>query len=193
MNMPESVEPFLAPLESIQHLLKKFNQQGVVIGGVAASLLGKPRYTADVDAVFLLSVDEIPQFIESAKAEGIVPRIQNADEFARQNRVLLLKHTATEIGVDISLGILPFEQEMVERGVVISIGRLSIRLPTPEDLIILKAIAHRPKDLEDIRTIADKNPDLDTARIEHWVKSFAQILEMPDLWDDLTGLLGSQK
>jgi len=193
MNMPESVEPFLAPLESIQHLLKKFNQQGVVIGGVAASLLGKPRYTADVDAVFLLSVDEIPQFIESANAEGIVPRIQNADEFARQNRVLLLKHTATEIGVDISLGILPFEQEMVERGVVISIGRLSIRLPTPEDLIILKAIAHRPKDLEDIRTIADKNPDLDTARIEHWVKSFAQILEMPDLWDDLTGLLGSQK
>jgi len=44
-------------------------------------------------------------------------------------------------------------------------------LPTPEDLIILKAVAHRPKDMEDIRILADKYPNLDTARIEQWVKS----------------------
>jgi hypothetical protein len=33
----------------------------------------------------------------------------------------------------------------------------------------MKAIAYRPKDLEDIRTIADKYPNLDTKRIEEWV------------------------
>ncbi len=188
MKLPEGVEPFYGPLEALQRLMKKFNDRGVVIGGVAASLLGKPRYTADVDAVFLLSVEEIPQFIEAAEAEGIAPRIPNADEFARKNRVLLLKHAATETDIDISLGILSFEQEMVERSVIESIGNLSIRLPTPEDLIITKAIAHRPKDIEDIRAVVDKHPDLDIARIQQWVKQFADVLGMPSLWDDIAVL-----
>jgi hypothetical protein len=188
MKLPGGVEPFYGPLESIQRLLKKFNDRGVIIGGIAASLLGKPRYTVDVGAAFLISIEEIPQFIEAAKAEGIAPRIQNAEEFARKNRVLLLKHTATETDLDISLGFLPFEQEMVERSVIETIGRLSIRLPTPEDLIITKAVAHRPKDLEDIRTIVDKNPNLDVARIKQWVKQFAGALEMPNLWEDMADL-----
>ena len=74
----------------------------------------------------------------------------------------------------------------MERSIVHQIdATLQIRLPTPEDLIILKAVAHRPKDLEDIRTLVDKYPGLDVARIEGWVKSFAESLEMPALWDDI--------
>lgn len=38
---------------------------------------------------------------------------------------------------------------MVERAGTKSFANLSLRLPTPEDLIVMKAIAHRPKDLED--------------------------------------------
>lgn len=49
---------------------------------------------------------------------------------------------------------------MVERSIIQSASTLSVRFPTPEDLIIMMAIAHRPKDLEDIRTIMDKNPKL---------------------------------
>ena len=45
----------------------------------------------------------------------LIPRIENADEFARNNRVLLLKHQETGIPVDISLGVLPLEIEAVER------------------------------------------------------------------------------
>jgi len=135
--------------------------------------------------MFLLSTHDIHKFLEAAKTENIQPRIPNAEEFARKNRVLLLQHSPTETNIDISLGILLFEEEMVERGIVQSTSTLSVRLPTPEDLIIMKAIAHRPKDLEDIRTIVDKNPTLDIARIEHWVKSFAEVLEMPSLWDDI--------
>jgi hypothetical protein len=53
----------------------------------------------------------------------------------------------------------------------------------------MKAIAHRPKDLEDIRTIADKYSDLDMKRIEEWVKSFGDALERPDLWQQIKSLL----
>jgi len=101
-----------------------------------------------------------------------------------------MKYMPTETDIDVSLGMLPFEEDMVARSSTKSFANLSIRLPTPEDLIIMKAIAHRPKDLEDIRTIADKYSDLDMKRIEEWVKSFGDALERPDLWHQVKSLLG---
>ncbi len=32
-------------------------------------------------------------------------------------------------------------------------GSIDVRLPTPEDLIILKSVAHRPQDMLDIEAI----------------------------------------
>jgi predicted nucleotidyltransferase len=190
MNPPEGIEPFFEPLESLQKLLSRFDDRGVIIGGVAVSVLGKARYTEDIDAVFLLSTKDIPRLLEAASEEGIEPRIENATEFARKNRVVLLKHVISNTNIDISLGVLTFEQEMVERSVVHQVDKaLQIRLPTPEDLIILKAVAHRPKDLEDIRILANKYPNLDIARIEKWVKQFGDVLETPDLWDEVKLLM----
>ncbi len=193
MKLDKSLEPFRATIEAINRLLQKFNQRGVIIGGVAVGLLGKPRYTADVDAVFLLSTKDIPDFLQSARLEELVPRIENVEDFARKSRVLLLKHIPTKTDVDISLGIMPFEEEMVNRGNIRSFANLSARLPTPEDLIIMKAIAHRPKDLEDIRTIVDKYPSLDQKRIERWVKDFAELMEMPELWGQIEKILKQQE
>lgn len=190
MKLDPGLEPFRNALEALQRLFHRLDDRGVIVGGVAVGFLGKPRFTADVDAVLLLSTQDIPEFIELARAENIVPRISNAEMFARTNRVLLLKHTPTETDIDISLGILPFEEEMVERSRVMSFANLSVRLPTAEDLIIMKAIAHRPKDLEDIRTIADNFVDLDVKRIEDWVKAFGEVLETPELWEMVKSLIG---
>ena len=192
MKLDKSLEPFRATIQSIQRLLAKYNDRGVIIGGIAVGLLGKPRFTADVDALFLLSTQDIPQFLELARAENITPRMQNAEGFAKKNRVLLLKHSPTDIDIDISLGILPFEEEVVERGITRTFANLSARLPTPEDLIILKAVAHRPKDLEDIRVVAGNFPNLDIRRIEQWVKAFADVLEQPELWEQIEPLLKSE-
>jgi predicted nucleotidyltransferase len=193
MKLDKSLEPFRATIEALNRLLQNFNQRGVIIGGVAVGFLGKPRYTADVDAVFLLSTRDIPKFLELDRAENIIPRIENAENFAKKSRVLLLKHAPTETEVDISLGIMPFEEEMVERGNIKSFANLSARLPTPEDLIIMKAIAHRPKDLEDIRTIVDNSETLDIKRIERWVKDFAELMETPELWGQIEKILKGQE
>ncbi|MBI3168745.1 MAG: nucleotidyltransferase [Chloroflexi bacterium] len=189
MKLDNSLEPFRATIEALQRILSSLGDRGVIIGGIAVGFLGKPRFTADVDAMFLLSIKDIPNFLERARIENIVPRIESVEEFARKSRVLLLKHAPTETDIDLSLGVLPFEEEMVERGSTKSFANLSIRLPTPEDLIIMKAIAHRPKDLEDIRTIADKYPNMDVLRIEKWVKAFGEVLEAPNLWDVIKPLL----
>jgi hypothetical protein len=146
-------------------------------------LLGKPRLTADVDAMLILSTTQLPELMKAAQEEGFEPRIQNAVEFARRNRVLLLLHRETNIPVDLALGILPFEMEAVERSRLYSVGDFAIRLPTPEDLIIQKGAAGRARDLEDIRTLCAAYPNLDWVRIETWLKEFAAVLERPEIWE----------
>jgi Nucleotidyltransferase of unknown function (DUF6036) len=179
----------MATLQALQRLIDGFENQGVIIGGVAVSLLGKPRFTADADAVILISIADLGHLLSAAEREGFEPRVPNYEELAHKSRILLLRHRLTAITCDISLGALPFEKEMVDRSRLVPVGRLRLRLPSVEDLIIMKAVAHRPKDLLDIQTLVEIHPDLDRSRIEHWVRQFAELLEMPELWTDVAAIL----
>jgi hypothetical protein len=186
-------EPMLAPVAAVQRLIEQLNDQGVIIGGVAASLLGKPRLTDDADALILLSVEEVPRLVALARVEGLQPRIADVVDFARRSRVVLLRHEESGIDVDISLGMLPFEVEAVERSAEQQAGPLRVRLPTPEDLIILKAVAHRAKDMLDIEAVIDAQEHLDVGRIAAWVRQFAELTETPEIWTDLEKLLSKAK
>jgi len=179
----------LDPLDALLRLFRRFDNKGVIIGGVAASLLGRSRLTVDLDAVVFLSTDTLPNLIEAAANEGMIPRIKDAEAFARKNRAILLSHQNSGVNIDISLGILPFESEMIERAQENQLGDLIVRLPTPEDLIIMKAVAYRTKDLEDIKAIATSHPDLDKQRIKYWVDQFGAALDLPALWNEIEKLL----
>jgi len=67
MRLHKDVEPFRATIESVQRLLAKFDDRGVIIGGVAVGFLGRPRLTEDGDVMFLLSTSDIPEFLEAVK------------------------------------------------------------------------------------------------------------------------------
>jgi hypothetical protein len=129
--------------------------------------------------------------LEEAARLGIEPRHSDVVAFARKNRVLLLRHITSGTDIDLSLGILPFEEEMVERSRLVEIGPIKLRLPTPEDLIIMKAVAHRQKDLADIQAIAENHPNLDKERVRFWVEQFGEALEMPGLWIEIGKLLST--
>ena len=83
--------------------------------------------------------------------------------------------------IDLSLAGTPFESEVLQRALRKTVAGQSIRLATPEDLVILKAIAHRPQDLDDMDTILRSHAELDLARVRRWVKEFAAALEMPEI------------
>src|SRR5207245_1840529 len=65
------------------------------------------------------------------------------------------------------------------------------RIPRPEDLIIMKAVAGRPRDWEDIRRVAELHPRLDRKRIRKLVGKFAAVLGRPGLRKTLDRALGS--
>jgi len=185
--MDESLDRLRLPLSALMRWFGETGLRAAIIGGVAASLRGKPRLTKDIDAVVL---DADPDaLLRSSAPFGFVPRIDDAIEFAHNTRVVLLRYAPGNIDVDISLGALPFEEEVVERSTNIDVGGLQIQVATAEDLIIMKAVAGRGRDFADIENILDANRDLDVERIRRWVRQFSSILEMPEVQEDLERLL----
>jgi predicted nucleotidyltransferase len=190
----DTLENFQFPLRALLTLLQNENIPHVIIGGLAVSQLTRPRLTADIDVLTYLDDDgRIPDLIEDASRSGFSVRIEDAESFARQNRVLLLIHDQTRIPVDISLGVLPFEREVIDRSSRVAAGDLQIPLPSVEDLIVLKAVAHRAVDLDDLRTLVEFHPKLDKVRIRKVVGEFAAALEMPELITDLESILKGSK
>ena len=102
MSVPEPLQTFVEPLTALQRLLDRSGAQGVIIGGIATGFLGKPRFTVDLDAMFLASTSDIPHILEMAKEEGIEPRTNKVMEFAKKSRVLLLRHSASGASIDIT-------------------------------------------------------------------------------------------
>jgi hypothetical protein len=184
--MEEHLDRLLVPLATLMRWFKEANLRGAVIGGVAASLRGKPRLTKDIDAVVLEADAEM--LLESAAEFGFTPRIPDAAEFSRKTRVLLLRY-APGIDIDISLGALPFEDEVIDRSTWIDVGGVQLRVASAEDIIIMKAVARRARDVMDIENIIAANADLDIERIRYWVREFSAVLEMPEIYEDLEKLL----
>ncbi len=48
----------------------------MIVGGIAASILGRPRATRDIDALAVARDDQWTQLLGSSEAHGIVPRIE---------------------------------------------------------------------------------------------------------------------
>jgi len=183
------VQHLLEVLRNLTAWLEFEKVPGAVIGGAAVSVRGRPRLTQDVDAVILLDPSNIERFLAAGLKFGFDARIEGAIEFAIRNRVLLLKHKPNQIPIDLSLGALPFEHESIARASIETIGGVSFPVVTAEDLIIMKAVAHRPRDMADIESIAAINSDLDRDRIRRWVREFAEVLEMPEILADLESFI----
>lgn len=108
-----TLAPLLAALRDLSAWFDDTHVPGAVIGGVAASLLGRPRVTRDIDAMVMLDEGEWAVFLAKGAEFGFAARLSDALAFAHQARVLLVRHEAS--GIDIAFGALLFEEEAVER------------------------------------------------------------------------------
>ncbi len=189
--MPDSRSSgeFIAALQALSEWFDAERVPYTLIGGVAVSLIAVARATQDIDTLIWLEDSQWEQFLLAGEARGFIPRIADALEFAREARVLLCRHGSSGVDIDISFGALEFEREMVERATRLSIETITLRVPTPEDLIVTKAVAHRARDLADIESILSARPNLDLQRIRYWIGEFARALDKPELQEEVALLL----
>jgi predicted nucleotidyltransferase len=189
MSKIETLVPLLSALHDLVAWLKAKRVEGLIIGGVAASILGRPRVTRDVDALVLLDEKDWGEFLSAGTEFGFVARVTDPLDFAKKAKVLLIRHEPSGIDVDVTFGALPFEKEAITNAVWVNIRGVRLPLPTAEDLIIMKAVAHRPRDLADIESIMDAHPNLNLRKIRRWVKEFSTAIEIPEIFNDLEKIL----
>lgn len=180
------------PLLALQRIAFSLDQLGVpyaIIGGVAVSIQSVPRYTEDIDAVIWFGEDGWQNLLESLKQHGFVPRAADPIQFAQRNRLLLLTDS-NSVQIDIAFGALPFEEELVKtaKAVELSDG-FRLKVASPEALVLMKAIAWRPKDQLDIRDLVSVNPHLDWQQVIEQFGEYANLLEVPERVEDLKNIV----
>jgi hypothetical protein len=171
------IELPIEPLPDLMRWWRAARVRGTIIGGLAVSLLSRPRLTRDIDAVVLVDEDDWEKFLALGQRHKFLPRIKGVVPFARESRVFLMRHGPSGKDVDLAIAGTPFESEVVARASKRRIARTLVPLASPEDLVIYKAVAQRPQDIIDIATIVEFFPDLDVARIRRWTSQFAEHLE----------------
>ena len=193
MREADPLAPLLAAIRDLMAWLQARQVRGVIIGGVAASLLGRPRLTNDVDVLVMLDRTEWAGFLAGAAAFHFTARVEDPMGFAHRTRVLPVHHRPSAIDVDVVLGALPFEEEALARARTVSAGGVSFPVPTAEDLVVMKMVAHRPQDLIDVESVLDASHRLDFRRVRRWLREFSAAMEMPELVDDLEATLARRR
>ncbi len=144
----------------------------MIIGGQAVLLYGEPRLTRDIDLTLGINTDQLDEVLAVVKEASLMPLPKDIDQFIRQTMVMPAADEASGIRVDFIFSFTPYESQAIARAKRVTIKEQEVSFASPEDVIIHKIFAGRPRDMEDVRTILLKNPGLDISYIRNWLKEF---------------------
>ena len=171
----------------LQASWKEIGFQFCFIGGLAVQHWGEPRQTKNVDATIWTEFGNERPVIRRLM-EQLKGRIENADQFALVNRVLLVQE-ASGVDVDVSLAAFPYERELIGRAREQLYRGVGLLICGPSDLVILKAFANRPRDWQDIRGVMIRSASqLDWKLIESELQVLAELKEEPEILTQLQSL-----
>ncbi len=151
-------------LAAVARLFEEAGVAYALIGAHAVNAWIEPRVTADVDITAQVShaTQERLEAVfcaagfELARAEGA--NLSSGPDFLRfvsLDRLVIVEIQAVKT---------EFQDRVVERAIAAEDG---VRVATPEDLIVLKLIANRPKDHVDLLGLVQLDR-LDWTYLEHW-------------------------
>jgi hypothetical protein len=179
----------LEAVAALATALQKLRAPGMIIGGMAVIARGVPRLTVDVDATVWGADIELLELFGTLAEQGIVPRVRDALEFARERQVLLLRHDPTGTPMEVSIAWLPFEREALEKATPVQFAGVDVPVALPEDLVVYKALAWRDQDRSDIeRLLVLHGKSMDLEKIRALVAQFASILGEPQRVEEFEAL-----
>jgi hypothetical protein len=171
---------FQSALE-VQSFCENHGWRSCFIGGIAVQRWSQARVTRDIDLTLLTGFGNEAPFIDAVLAH-YTPRIADAAQFALRSRALLV-NSPSGIGIDISLGALPFESLVIQRATNFEFAPgLELRTCSAEDLMVMKLFASRAIDIRDAEGIAVRHDKtLDWHYVEAQLIPLAEAKEDPEI------------
>ena len=172
------MESLFTPL--LERLAAALGAAGVsymVIGGQAVIQHGQSRLTEDIDITLGIEVSDWRRADALLRAADFVPRVLDYEDVAIKGGLLLLADRSTSIRLDAALSGSEFEQAALKRAQVLRVGKMNVRFVAPDDLVIQKLVAGRERDHDDVRRLLRKQPALDRAYVERWLREYGIVLD----------------
>ena len=144
----------------------------MIIGGQAVLLYGEPRLTRDIDITLGITIDDLDIVLSVIRELSLKPLPQDIETFVSETMVLPTLEASTGIRVDFIFSYTAYETLAIQRAKIVPILNQDVSFATPEDLIIHKIFAGRPRDFEDVKTILVKNPGIDRRYVRKWLREF---------------------
>lgn len=180
-----SDNPLETALSELVGFLEKERIPYMTIGAVAGIAWGLKRATFDVDVT--VWAGEREAHLIASLAARFKARVPDPERFVAETGVLPIAVSGTN--ADIVFGRLPYEETAIRRAKMRRLGGVVVSLCTPEDLIVLKIVSDRPKDLQDLReVVAAVGGSLDRAYLDPIVNALAEDLGRPDIRERLSSL-----
>lgn len=150
-----------------------------LFGAVAANRYRREvRLTGDVDLLLADHGGDLAALERALGQGGWKTRRATPD-----GSVLRLRH-ARFGAADLVLAETEYQRVALERArAEVDASGTLIRYLAPEDVIIHKLIAGRPRDIDDIENILDASPQLDEAYLTSWAEAWGTL----ELWHRLRG------
>lgn len=164
-------------------LSRTFERLGVgwyVFGAQAAVIHGASRLTIDVDVTVLLGDRETRILTEALVANGFTLTFDDP-EFIEQTRVIASVHPPSGLSIDVVLGGPGMEQLFLEQAELHEIQGVSVPVARAADIIVMKVLAGRPKDHDDVVAILEAQPDLPVDEVRRGLALLEDALGQSDL------------
>lgn len=166
-SQQESPSELLRALGRLVRVLNERKTDYALVGGLGVAMRGPIRATRDIDMVVSVPQIGLPAVLESVSEQGFQVDLHEAIRTWREHH--LLEFAFGSVRVDWIKAVLPAFERILGRARWEDVGGEKIRVADAEGLLLLKLIAFRPRDQEDIRGILAANPralDLDWVRRE---------------------------
>lgn len=179
---------FERTLRDIDKRCRKHKIPYAVIGGIAAIVHGSLRVTADIDLMILAEIDTLERVLKIFADDYVCLR-PDPLKFFQRHLFVPLQHKTTKMKVDLAAALSGFERAAIARSQRGRYGKVEVNTCTVEDLIIMKLVAARPKDISDVETLIPANrKQLDLKYLRARAKEFIEV-ERSDVPELLAKLL----
>jgi predicted nucleotidyltransferase len=167
--------PLRQLFDDLRDALEGLGVPYAVMGGIAASAWGLPRFTHDIDVAVNLRASEIGRLLGALEKRGyLVPeefRRGWTDQLAGTRKIAVKRVAGKHVwDIDFFLAESDFLRSALARRKLVDLDGRQTPLITPEDLIVLKLVAWRPKDQGDIDDLLLVVGALDEAYLHEWAE-----------------------
>jgi hypothetical protein len=192
--VPSSPQPVADLLAALQGALAALGVRWFLFGAQAAILHGVVRLSADVDVTVDLGKRPVTDLVAALAAAGFELRIPDAAGLAEASRVLPFVHRASRMPLDVVLAGPGLEEQFFAGAQERLVGDVRVPVVCAEDLVAMKMLAGRPRDLEDVGAIARVCRDnLDLDRIRTTLRMLERALDRTDLVSDLERVVAAAR